>query len=474
MILLLNPPPLKSKNYIKDPLAGGKSHLDAVYPPLELSYVAALLQENGIKVDLLDANALDMSLEDLKKHITKNPPSVVILMTVTTSYMSDIKTIEFIKQIIPDVKFALFGAFATSSWHEIMKNELVDFTMLGEPEITCLELTEALLNGGRLDTIDGLVWRNDEKIIQNEPREFISDLDVLPFPARDLLPVEKYRHPLCKSNPITFMRTSRGCTYDCLFCGTKIMHKRKWRGRDPEKVVDEMQEIREKYGIKEIWICDEEFLLDRDRVIEICKEMINMSLDICFTFNGRVNLVDEELLTYLRKAGCYKIDYGVETGDPGILETIRKGVTLEQIEDAFKLTKMAGIETGALLVTGMPGENMETVKRTAKFVKKLDPTYAIYHIATPFPGTDFYKMAKKEGWIINENLEDFDLCQSVISYPDFTMRDIEKAQKWAYNQFYLSPSFICKRLIKIRSVNDIKGLGEAVLSYTRLIKNLNR
>jgi len=268
------------------------------------------------------------------------------------------------------------------------------------------------------------------------------------------------------------MMTSRGCIHNCLFCGTKTIYKRKWRGRDPKKVVDEMQELRERYGIRDIWIWDENFLLVRERTIQICKEIIDRGLDVEFCCMGRVDCVDEEIVNYLAKAGCYNINYGVESADPNTLETIRKNISLEQVERAFKITKKAGIETAAYLLIGLPGENMEHVKKTLRFVKKIKPDIAIYHIVVPYPGTDFYDMAKEKGWIITDDWERYNERQSVISYPDFTAKDIEYAQKWAYIHFYMDPFYLFRQLIQIRSIKDIKRLYRRACNYLKIMKEL--
>ena len=471
-VLLLNPPPITSKSYIKELGAGGEAHVDAVYPPLKLAYVAAMVREKDIPIDLLDANALNMKIDEFRDYLSKKQFCLAILNTVTCSYPSDLKTVHLIKEILPECEIALFGQFATAMSDEIIIEKSIDYVIVGEPEITCSELSKQVLENRKFEQVDGLVWKKNNEPIQNKPRELIEDLDSLPLPARDLLPIEKYKHTLSKSNPFMFMTSGRGCLSDCLFCGTKSIYKKTWRGRNPTKVVDEMQEIREKYGIRDIWIWDENFLLVKKRTIQICEEIIDRNLDVDLCCMGRVDGVDEEVIDYLSKAGCYTINYGVETSDTNTLKKIRKNISLEQVEKAFRITRKAGIKTAAYLLIGLPGENFETVKRTLHFVKKLKPDLAIYHIVVPYPGTDFYIEAIKNEWIITDDWEKFNERQSVLSYPDFTAKDIEHAQRWAYIHFYMDPFYLFRQFTQIRSLNELKGFTTKACDYINIIREL--
>ena len=476
-ILLLNPPPIHSRNYFKCIVTGGKSYLNTIYTPLNLAYIASLLRKeinkNDISIDLLDANASNYSLQKLKKHIIKTKPDILIIDSINSSYVSDVYIAKLIKNLMQNIEVIFTGIFATSNWFTVMKEKIIDLVIVGEPELTSLELLKnRIYKSPPLHTIKGVVWRGDDgKIIKNHERPLIQNLDELPFPARDLLPLKKYKQPLGKYHPATDIKTSRGCIHNCLFCGSKITYKRKWRGRSPKNVVDEMQEIKEKYKINEIWVMEDQFLSNRGRALEICNEIIRRNLDISWVFNCRVNEVDLHLLRKLKKAGCHRIDYGIESANDKIRKILRKGITKEMIKNAFKLTKEAGIRTGALVVTGFPGETWKTVKETAKFIKEIDVDIAICHIATPYPGTDFYNVAKRNKWIINRNLGNYNMCECVISYPDFNSQDIKKALQWSITHFYLNFPYIFKQITNINSLTDLKVLIRYSFSYLVLIKN---
>lgn len=470
--LLLNPPSIKSHAYFKDVHAGGRSVVNLVAPPLNLAYIAAYLREKKVKIGLLDANALKYDIKQLKNYLLKTLPDIVVLQIVVCNLVNDIKISKLIKHVLPSVKIIIFGTVATVYSSYLLKKDVVDYVIVGEPEITVFELINALNKNEKLDSIKGLAWKKKNKIIYNKKRKLLKDLDTLPFPARDLLPVDKYYQPIAKENPYMTMRSSRGCIYDCLFCGTKTTGQNAWRGRDPLKVVDEMEEIFLKYGTKEIEMYDEQFLIDRERVIKICKGIIRRGFKPSWIAMGRVDLVDEELLTYLRKAGCYRIDYGVEHANEEILKTIRKGVTQEQIREAFRMSKKVGIGTGALMIIGMPGETWQTVKEMMQFLKEIRPDFVKFSIATPYLGTDFYEIAKKNNWLIEKDFEHYNLAEHVISYPNFSNEDIRHAQKWCYKNYYLSFPFILSRISKNISLKDLKSLLTRFFAFLKFMRTL--
>lgn len=472
-ILLLNPPSIKAHAYFKDVHAGGRSSVTKlVAPPLNLAYIAAYLRKNGVRISLSDANALRYDIKQLKDYLFQVSPDVVILQIVVCNLVNDIKIAKVIKYTLPNVRIVAFGTVATVHSSYLLKKGVIDYVVVGEPEITVFELIDVMNRNKKLSHIKGLVWKKKGKIVFNKKRELLKDLDILPFPARDLLPVNKYYQPIAKENPYMTMRSSRGCVYNCLFCGTKTTGQNVWRGRNPLKVVDEMEEIVSKYGAKEIELYDEQFLIDRERVIKICKEIIKRDFKPSWVIMGRVDLVDEELLTYLRRAGCYRVDYGIEHVNKDILKTIRKGITPAQIKKAFMISRNVGIGTGALMIIGMPGETWQTVKEAMLFLKEVKPDFVKFSIATPYIGTDFYEMAKRNDWLVEKNFEHYNLTDFVISYPGFSNKDIEAAQKWCYINYYLSFPFLLSQISKIRSFKDIKVLINHFFTFLRFIRGV--
>ena len=242
-VLLFNPPPLVSKGFMKDICCGENSYVSAVFPPLSLAYVAGTLRSKKISLDLIDANALELKLKGLKEILLNKRYKILIINSSHSSFNSDIKISEYIKKILPNIKIIFYGVYPTACGEKVIKKGEIDFVVFGDPEFTISELvTDLITKNLDYSRIDGLIYKKNKKVIRNRERQLVNNLDKIPYPARDLLPLDKYRHPLFKLNSMT-LRTSRGCTYDCLFCGTKIINKRKWRANSPKRVVNEIKDI---------------------------------------------------------------------------------------------------------------------------------------------------------------------------------------------------------------------------------------
>ena len=238
----------------------------------------------------------------------------------------------------------------------------------------------------------GLIYRKEKEICINPPY-FVDNLDGLPYPARHLLPVEKYS-VIIALHPIATIVSSRGCPFQCEYCSKDINHN-KYRVRDPKKFVDEMEYLIKNYKVKEIIIIDDTLTLNKNNITAICKEIINRNIKIKWESPTRVDCVDPELLKLMYKAGCRRLRYGVESGDQEILSLMKKGITLKQVEDAFKWTKKAKIEAFAYFMIGYRNETEETIKKTIKFAKKIKADMAMFTVATPLPNSEFYKILRK-------------------------------------------------------------------------------
>ena len=472
-VLLLNPPPLTSRGFMKDICCGENSYVDAVFPPLSLAYVAGTLRNKKINLDLIDGNALELKLTELKEILLDKKYKILIINSSHSSFKSDIEISNYIKKILPKINIIFYGVYPTACWKEVIKEQIVDFVVRGEPEVTVLELVKNILNKNEdYGAIGGAVYKNNKKIIRNKERTLIKNLDEIPYPARDMLPIKKYKHPLFKPNSIT-LRTSRGCIYNCLFCGTKIINKRRWRAHSPERVVNEIKHIIESHNIKNFFLEDEQFFLDKERVKNICKKIINEKIKIKWAAMARTNLINNELLKIIKKAGCYRIDLGVESLNDITLKNIRKGINKKQTIDAIKKVKKAGLAVGVILMAGLPGDNTNSIRQSIKILKKNKVDCLIMHTATPYIGTDFYDLCKKKKWIINEDLNNYGTSCSVLSYPNFTKEEIEKTQLRCYKDFYLNPAYIFRQFFKISSFGDIKEKIRGVIELKNSIKRIN-
>lgn len=435
-----------------------------VIPPLGILYVAAYLKEHSAhEIKILDLQLENKNDEELRKYLLVEKPDLVGLTAITFMMIDTIILIKLINNLLPDTKIILGGPHVNIYPEETLQIEGVDFIVLGEGELPCLDLINNLHSPEKLKNIGGLVFKDSDKIINTGQRELLQDLDQLPHPVRELTEYKKYYSALAMENPVTSMFTSRGCPYRCIFCDRPHLGKI-FRARSAKNVVEEIVEIKN-LGIREIFIYDDTFTVDRQRVVNICQELINRKIKINWDIRARVNTVDEELLKLMKKAGCSRIHYGVEAGTDEILNNLRKGITVEMVKQAFKLTHWVGIETAAYFMIGNPGEKLEDIKKSIKLAKELKPDYVHFSVLTPFPATELYFLGLQKGLIRTDVWAEFAKNPQENFVPpaweeNFNREELIKILKMAYRAFYFRPSYILNRLIKLKSWDDfIKKAG---------------
>ena len=447
-VLLINPPQLT-----KYP-----------QPPLGLAMLAAVIDEKGYSVKIVDLAALGASEDAIPQIIQNEKPDIVGVTAMTSTINSAIKVAHKVKESNSNILIILGGAHASILPEEtLQKNPEIDIIIRGEGEKTILELVERInQQASDLSSILGLTYKTESGVRSNPSRPAILDLDTLPFPAFHLLPHGKYRlhPPFGRRSPAMPIIVSRGCPYGCIFC-SKSVFGNKYRNNGPIYVVDQIRLLIEKFGIKEIKFYDDVFTLDRKWVIAVCAELKNQGIYVPWTCETRVNLVDDELLKTMRAAGCYMIAYGVESGDQEILTQVGKNVTLDQITKAFSLTHKAGISTVGYFMLGAPNETPETIKRTIEFAKRLNPDFVQFSIATPYPGTELSRLATEKGCLPKswDGYVYADLTSVDSSYFELTTMNGQELREWnrkAYSSFYLRWGYIWKRLKTMTSLGELK------------------
>jgi anaerobic magnesium-protoporphyrin IX monomethyl ester cyclase len=391
-ILLINPP------------ESGRGEYST--PPLGILYIAGMLKANGIDVDIIDGYIAGWA--GIEEKIKSYRPAIVGITCHTYSRVKALKVAELVKRIDPGIMVEVGGAHATLMHRQLIENyPSIDIVMRGEGEITFLELCQ----GKDLASIDGITYRTpDRRIVENPDRKLIANLDDIPFPAWELIDIKKYpsdgtgiyngidiaKEPCV---PVVF---SRGCIGTCVFCADKLLWKR-WRGRSAKNMADELDTLVNKYGAKRFCFNDDLFTANRRATMELCDEIVKRGLKIAFEIVSRTDCIYPELLQALKKAGCFKINFGIETASEELLKVMKKPISIKVSEEAIKMTKAAGIKTSALIIAGNLGETRETINETIDFLKRAQPDdVGLANGLRILPGTELYEHAKKVGFIADD------------------------------------------------------------------------
>ncbi|MBO8180321.1 MAG: radical SAM protein [Archaeoglobus sp.] len=416
-------------------------------PPLGLGYLAAALREKGFRVQIIDDLVEKLSFEKLVERLKNS--EIVGITSTTATFNSALRYAKMIKEKL-GAFVIMGGVHVTFRPFDALRHDFVDAVCMGEGEETIAEVAERVEAGKSLNGVEGVIYRDKGKIVDNGPRGFIEDLDSLPFPAFDLMPLEKYSLLGQKLEQFP-MITSRGCPFACRYCSSSLFLGRRFRARSAKNVVDEMEWLAENFGAKHIAFGDDTFTLNRKRVFEICDEIKKRGLDVEWSCSSRVDTINEEMLRKMREAGCSVIYYGVESANKEILNKYyRKRIKLDAVKRAIEITKKVGIETVCSFIIGAPHETKKDVKETLKLAIKLNPDYAQFSILTPYPGTEIYEEAKEKGLILTENFDDYTAGKPVLKNLYMTSEEISKLLKHCYLRFYIRPSFIWKEIRKGR------------------------
>ncbi len=365
-------------------------------PPLGLAFLAAALEKAGAEVKILDFVVYPYSREKLKRVLDRFSPDMAGITSVTMSFDRAAGIASDLKKINPDILTILGGPHVSFCAIKTMKSfPEIDFVVIGEGEKTLVELAKEADDARKWNRVKGMVYRNKTELVPTAKRAPIADMDSLPMPSRHLFPLGRYR---ALGMPLS-MTTSRGCPFKCIFCVGRKMVGSRVRYRSPEKVVDELEYLGH-LDFHQINIADDLFTADRQHCINICNEIIHRGLNIEWTSFARVDTVSADVLNKMKTAGCTSISFGVESANPGILKTIKKGITTGQVISAVNMCNDAGILPQASFIIGLPGETPETLQETMDFGRRLKEKGAAYgfHILAPFPGT-----------AVRENIQKFDL-----------------------------------------------------------------
>jgi radical SAM superfamily enzyme YgiQ (UPF0313 family) len=469
-VLLINPPSSINKRYGKKNL--GEIGGDLI--PLGMASLAAYIREKGYGIGVIDCPTLKIDNEKVYEIILQKDPAVIGFSTTTYALSRAIELARKIKNKLPTKLTVVGGSHAnvagieTANQYDVF--DIVAYGLDGEfilHEIV-QKFSEKNFNRNQfmtdftmLENIKGIIYKKNNITTRNSPREKIENLDKLPLPARDLFPMEKYI-PLpnqYKKLPLTNMVVIRGCPYFCTFCDQASTGARR---RSPQKVIEEIKECVEKFGIKEISFWDDTMSYHKKWMKEFLDLLIGEKLDLCWSCYAAVNTVDQELLKLMRKAGCWNIFYGYETANDDLaknIQTNRKNRDFEKMKQVAQWTKGVGIEVRGSFLIGLPGETPELAKKTVQNAIDLDPDYAQFTLVCPYPGTKLAKEIEEGKWgkFVSRDLEEYQ-CWNVTWLPFGynSIKELKNMERYAFRKFYLRPSYIFKRIMKIRSFEDIK------------------
>jgi len=424
------------------------------YLPINLAYLAAVLERDGHEVSVTDCSAVDMDYEKLKTTLASLNPDLVGITSMVPTTPSALKSANVAKEACPNTKVVMGGLHATFMDEEFLNEEAaIDIIVRGEGEQTLTELAAMAANPNlkKLSAIDGVTFRRGGKVVRTPDRAFIENLDDLPFPAFGYFPLDNYRLFGRKILPAI---TGRGCPYRCSSCITPKMFRGTFRLRSPKNVVDELELGKNKFGAEAFSFYDDTLTFDRNRILEICDQIKSRKLDLPWDCQTRVDKVSKEILAKMREAGCQQILFGVESGCQKILDNINKQTTVEQNEKAIKLAKEAGIFVTISMIIGYPGETKTSLKETLDFIKKVKPDDACLCIVTPYPGTEIRAYVESQKWKMASDWSLYDLTSCVFEDPDLPSEELIKFRDTFCDKFY-SPGYICRQYLRRNSYSRI-------------------
>lgn len=472
-IVLINPPGNLEKTL------GKLKGVSTATPPMGLAYIAANLLKNNLEASIIDAYAKNFNIEKTFEAVKEYSPGLVGINVLTPAAPIAHRLAALIKKYNNKIIVVFGGSHSALMPNETLSDKNVDIVVRAEGEFTLLEIARSL-NSADFSRIKNISYRRGGEVIHNPDGEYITNLDTLPFPAWKLLDLKLYNPPphWDIKNPSLPIMASRGCPYRCTYCSLKTMG-RGYRMRSPENIADEIEWLVNDFKIKQVMFMDAAFPLNRKWGFAVCEEIIKRGLNnkVVWLCETRVNHVDLELLKKMKQAGCRRVAFGVESGNQELLNNIKKGFKLNQVREGFELAKKAKLETIAYFMLGLPGETPEKSAETIKFAKELDADYVKFNLTVPYPGTEMYDQAVKEGTLKSLDWELFTSFSSMTEFdpvyvPSGLTKDIlMNTQKKAIREYYFRPKKIIGYVLKIRSLKDITNNFKALISLVKGVMN---
>ncbi|MCK9582758.1 MAG: B12-binding domain-containing radical SAM protein [Endomicrobiales bacterium] len=452
-VLLINPP------WIIESKSNFWKNIGSCLPSLGIAYIASCLEKHGYAVSILDCTAEKLGLFAIEKRLfdIQSFPAFIGITSTTPLITHALKVAEICKKISPKTTIIFGGVHPTVLPDDVLSNACVDIVVRGEGEMTMLEL----VSGKAIETILGVSYKKDGRIVHNAERPLIADINEIPPPAYHLLPMKKYFPAVgsYRQLPAMSIFATRGCPGRCTFCYRTFQGK--VRKRSPENIFNEIKLLHREYGIMEIAFYDDAFTAFHDTVTGLCDQLIKSKLNISWSCFTRVDLINEDMMRIMKKAGCHLILFGVESADPTILKNIRKNIDLAKVIEMVKKARRVGINTRASFMLGNPGENEETIRKTIDFAFKLDPDQVHFNITTAYPGTELFCWAKDNGYLSDLDWSKYNMSELNLNLPTISQERLQYYYNIVHKNFYMRPRIILRRLLQIRTyhqfMEEIKG-----------------
>ncbi|MDD5528852.1 MAG: radical SAM protein [bacterium] len=439
--------------------------------PQGLYSLAAVVRQHQFEPYILDARILGMNIDKTVNAIIDRNPQYVGITAMTMSINSAAKIANGIKRENPEITIIIGGPHISALPEETMQEfPCFDVGVIGEGEITIVELLQAIENKKRLNEINGLIFREENRIIKTQARSYIKDLDILPLPAWDMTPelTKLYRQSVSRINkvPAVSITVSRGCPNKCTFCARNVFGNTS-RIHSVEYIMEIIKYLRDNYKIRSVAFEDENLLVHKSIFYSLCETIIRERINISWSCASRVDTVDKEILALMKRADCWSISYGIESGCQRILDLEKKRITLEQVRQAVQWTKEAGINSKGYFIIGHPAETKQSIKETITFAKTIGLDDFQMSFMIPFPGTDLYKTAKQYGNFSPE-WSKMNIWTPVFIPYGLTQKDLNYYSKKAFRGFYFRPQIIwsfLRRALDVRYIVDYVRDGFRVFQF---------
>ncbi len=466
-VYLLYPPISKIERYSSRVGSVGGEQI-----PLGIYYLAAYLRNNGYDVSVTDAEALGKTEEEVLAEVAQLKPDFVGISSTTVAFHRALLVADRLKEIFPRMPILLGGPHVTSNSRHALSFDAFDYGVIGEGEVTARELLDALSNNMPIDAISGLAYRDSTgNVMQTRRREFVADLDSLPFPAYDLIrDIRLYTPPPSnyRTLPVVNMITSRGCPNHCTFCDRNVFGQT-YRERSARNVFEEIRQLHKTYHIREIAFVDDTFLINKERIYELFGLLMKECLHFHWTCMARINNVTFEFLKFLRENGCWNIAFGIESGDEEILKVIRKNISPDRVSEVIGWCNELKIKTKGFFIVGHPLETVETIDKTIRFACRLKLDEVVVTINTPIPGSAQYAEAAKYGRLDTTDWSKFNYWRPVFVPHGLTEDLLLRKQKEFYMRFYLRPRIIYNYATSFFSRGGLKRLRSILKLFGYLL-----